>query len=336
MGLLRCFDVSAAFGAVGNAYRSVMKKPSYSIVIPTHQRRDVVSDAVRALGKVEYECAFEIIVVVDGSTDGTAAALAQLQCPIPLRVIEQDNRGAAHARNRGAAESKSEILLFLDDDMIAEPDLLKQHSRSYADGADAVLGDFPVEARSRAGFLSEAIAGRKAWERNGTLTHYDVFTGHLSVRRSVFEALRGFDECFTADGKYGNEDIDFGLKLVNNYDVRHNPKAVCRQRSLVGPREYMRRARSTANADLAFAAKHPQLGRELFERRGASLISDRLRLLSRVPIVPQILAEFATCAAEIGLRTPFRSNPKLARLFHSAYFLAYWSAVQRNGGTSSL
>jgi len=272
--------------------------PSFSIVVPTYQRREVVSDVVRALNGMNYKGDFDIVVVVDGSTDGTATALRELQCSVPMRVIEQHNHGAAHARNRGAAEAGADILLFLDDDMIAQPDLLEQHARSYVQGADAVLGDFPVEVGSRPGFLSETIAGRKAWERYGDLTHYDVFTGHLSVRRSVFEQLGGFDESFTSGGKYGNEDIDFGLRLVEGYDVRHDPKAICHQRSLVGPREYMRRARSTANADLAFASKHPSQAGELFERRGASLISNRLRLLSRLPLFPRIFAEVATCAAE--------------------------------------
>src|SRR4051794_33250117 len=98
-----------------------MTAPSFSVVIPTYQRKDVVCDAVRALGKLMYDTHFEVIVVVDGSTDGTAPALRQLGCRFPLRVIEQENGGAAHARNTGAAAATGDILLFLDDDMIAEP-----------------------------------------------------------------------------------------------------------------------------------------------------------------------------------------------------------------------
>jgi len=304
--------------------------------MPTFQRRDLVCDAVRTLCALEYDGNFEVIVAVDGSTDGTATALSQLSCPPHLRVIEQENRGAAHARNRGAAEAKGEILLFLDDDMIAEPNLLTEHARSYTDGADAVLGDFPVEAGSRPGFLSDSIAEKKAWARKGPISAYDVFTGHLSVKRRVFEEIGGFDERFTSAGKYGNEDIDFGLALVARYDVRHNPRAICHQRSIVGPREYMRRARSTANADLEFAAKHPELGRELFERRGALEISKRLRILSQLPIFPNLFAEAATIVAEIGLRTPMRSSRKLTRLFNSAYLLTYWSTVRKKGGSSRL
>lgn len=310
-----------------------IEPPSFSIVVPTYQRRDVVSDAVHALSRIDYRGTFEVIVVVDGSTDGTAAALRRAQCPVPLRVIEQENRGLANARNRGAAEATGDILLFLDDDMICEPDVLKQHASSYAAGADAVIGDFPVAPGSRAGFLSDAIADRKTWERDGeALTAFDIFAGHISVRRSAFEEIGGFDENFTRNGAYGNEDIDFGQRLLQRHRVRRNGNAVSYQRSLVGPREYIRRARSIAEADLHFAAKHPQLGRELFDRRGASRISRRLRLLSGVPLLPALFGEAAGCLAEIGLRTPIRSSKPLSRLFHSAYALTYWSTVRRNGG----
>jgi glycosyltransferase involved in cell wall biosynthesis len=69
--------------------------PSISIIVPTYERRDVVCDVVRALCEVDYAAPVEIIVVVDGSSDGTAAALAGLECRSPLRIIEQDNYGAA-------------------------------------------------------------------------------------------------------------------------------------------------------------------------------------------------------------------------------------------------
>src|SRR4051794_34409703 len=100
----------------------------------------MVCEAVRALGRLSYDGPIEIIVVVDGSTDGTAAALTQLDCAFPIRVIEQDNRGLAAARNRGATVATGEILLFLDDDMICGPDLVQQHARFHGEGADAVTG----------------------------------------------------------------------------------------------------------------------------------------------------------------------------------------------------
>jgi glycosyltransferase involved in cell wall biosynthesis len=129
----------------------------HSVVVPTFQRRGLVTEAVRALA-TQIEPPLEVIVVVDGSTDGSAQALAEISAPFPLRVVEQPNSGAARARNRGAALARGDLLLFLDDDMMAAPDLLAQLGRVHARGADAVLGHIPAVAGSTAAFLSRGLA----------------------------------------------------------------------------------------------------------------------------------------------------------------------------------
>ena len=64
--------------------------PSISVVIPTFDRRDVVCRAVRALAAMSYAGPVELIVVVDGSTDGTAEALSVIQLPFRTRIIEHE------------------------------------------------------------------------------------------------------------------------------------------------------------------------------------------------------------------------------------------------------
>src|SRR6266571_2689604 len=96
----------------------------FSVVIPTYQRKDLVLASVRAL-YVQHTCTpFEVLVVVDGSTDGSASALLALETPFPLTVVEQANRVQAVARNTGATRVLGELLLFLDDDMEAHPRFL--------------------------------------------------------------------------------------------------------------------------------------------------------------------------------------------------------------------
>jgi glycosyltransferase involved in cell wall biosynthesis len=91
--------------------------PRFSVVIPTYQRRDLAVALVRALERQTYDGPFEMVVVVDGSTDGTVEALAQLHPQFQLRVIAQKNSGLARARNAGAGAAAGEILLFLDGDI---------------------------------------------------------------------------------------------------------------------------------------------------------------------------------------------------------------------------
>ena len=255
--------------------------PSFSIVVPTFQRREVVRDAVTALCKVDYAGSLELIVVVDGSTDGTAEAVREIACPFPVEVVEQPNTGAARARNRGAQVATGDILLFLDDDMMAAPDLIGQHARSHQKGADAVLGHIPLDPQSPPTFLAEG-AGIWAEDRARALRSgkpldlFDLLTGQLSVRRSLFEALGGFDERFTAGGSFGDEDLDFGVRLLERARVEFNPDAVSHQRYVVTPSRCMEQWRDAGRADVAFARKHPSRARELFRLHGAERPLHRL------------------------------------------------------------
>jgi glycosyltransferase involved in cell wall biosynthesis/peptidoglycan/xylan/chitin deacetylase (PgdA/CDA1 family) len=308
--------------------------PSFSIVIPTYQRRDVVCGSVRALTELRYRGGIELIVVVDGSTDGTAAALRTMDLPFPLIVVEQPNGGASSARNRGATEARHEVILFLDDDMIAEPDLLEQHARLHREGADAVIGDTPVHPASPDGFLPQSVA---RWSAStgvkSPLSPFDIFTGQMSVRRAVFEALGGFDTALTSSAAFGNEDADFGVRLLARYDVRHTPAAISHQLYVVSPRQFMERASLAAAADGRFMRKHPQLAKSLLERKGFSRPLTRLvyRPLARIPLLPGLLARSAVRVAELAFRTPFRSSRTIARFFSGARSVAYWSALRAGG-----
>ena len=307
---------------------------SVSVVMPTYQRRDAVSNALRALCSVDYAGAVEIIIVIDGSTDGTAEVLAAIECPFPVKIVEQGNSGAASARNHGAAFAKHAVLLFLDDDMIADPRLLEEHGRLHQDGAEAVIGDTPIHPDSPAGFLPESVARWIASTSvKSPLSPFDIFSGQLSVRHSVFNEIGGFDTALTSATAFWNEDADICVRLLARYDVRHNPAAISRQYYVVTPRQFMERARRAVAADLHFVRKHPELARELFERKGFSrpLTSLVYRPLARIPLFPQFIAWLAVEIAEFAIKTPFRSSRTVARFFSGARALAYWSELHAKG-----
>src|SRR5947207_8185848 len=183
----------------------------FTVVIPTYQRRDVVVENVRALERQTFEGGFDVVVVVDGSTDGSAEALRRLETPFRLMVIEQPNSGPAAARNRGADRSSGELLLFLDDDMEADPRLLAEHDASHRDGADVVIGHMPLHPGSPPGFLSRGVGewAERRLERlsglGGALPVQELLGGQLSIARDRFARLGGFDQAFTADGTFGGE-----------------------------------------------------------------------------------------------------------------------------------
>ena len=95
--------------------------PKLSVVVPTRNRREVlIPRTLPAMFSQDVPVEdFEIIVVVDGSTDGTAQALSELQPPCSLRIIEQANRGPSAARNNGIRAALGDLLLFIDDDVFS-------------------------------------------------------------------------------------------------------------------------------------------------------------------------------------------------------------------------
>lgn len=306
-----------------------MHNPSFTIVIPTYQRRDLVCRTVEVLAELSYAGDFDVLVVVDGSTDGTAGALAGLECPFALTIVEQQNGGAAHARNAGAKRATGEIILFLDDDMSCAPDLLEEHARSYRDGADAVTGEISPQRDLPEGIVPAELPSCAPGGPDLPATPFDIFTGQLSVKRDVFANIGGFDERYTAAGGYGNEDLDFGARLLAAHSVRINPRAITMHRDTATGRQVLRRARLLAGADVQFAQAHPELARELFERRGAWAPTARFlyRPIGRIPLLAPLVAAAAVGLAELWLRTPFASRAGATRLSSIAYGASYWSTV---------
>jgi glycosyltransferase involved in cell wall biosynthesis len=111
--------------------------PSFSVVISTFNRRDLVLQAVESVLRQTFS-AYEIIVVVDGSNDGTAIALSKF---FPgIHVLECSNRGIAACRNRGLAAATGDWVCFLDDDDLWHPMKLELAARYIREqpGCDAL------------------------------------------------------------------------------------------------------------------------------------------------------------------------------------------------------
>src|SRR4051812_6017095 len=87
----------------------------FSVVVPTYNRLYLLSRALETVC-AQTHADFEIIIVDDGSTDGTREWLASHGAPVPVRVLEQSNRGPGAARNLGIREARGDYIAFLDSD----------------------------------------------------------------------------------------------------------------------------------------------------------------------------------------------------------------------------
>ena len=121
--------------------------PPVSIVVPAYNEAVGIARAVRSLATGDYPGSVEVLVVDDGSTDGSADVVEGLELP-GVRVVRQDNAGKAVALNRGIELARAEIVVTVDADTVFEPQTLRRLVQGFRDPrVGAVSGNTKVGNR---------------------------------------------------------------------------------------------------------------------------------------------------------------------------------------------
>ncbi|MGX6605274.1 glycosyltransferase [Micromonosporaceae bacterium Da 78-11] len=308
----------------------------FSIIVPTYNRRDVVVGTLASIAAARRPGPCEVIVVIDGSSDGTAEAITALDLDLPVTVITQENRGAAAARNTGAAAAQGELLLFLDDDMTVDENLLYEHAKALRAGADVVVGHVLVDSRSPINVLRKGVE-RWADQRKlrldaagGKLSIGDFLSGQLSVRAGYFAKVRGFDGTLTAQGTFGGEDTDLVYRLLQaGAEVRFSSAAVSYQRYIVTAEQNMQQWIEAGRADAMLSRKHPGLGALLHDSHGGdSLLGRATRALAVLPEnTTQAIRDRLVRRVDQG-----RMDMATEYAFAKLRDVAYWRGARRAGG----
>lgn len=196
-----------------------------SIVIPTRNRKDVLARTVDACARVANGLDCELIVVDDGSTDGTAEQIREHALKTPrLRVTSVSAGGPARARNLGAAQARHDVIVFLGDDIVpANDDFLRIHALKHAEHPQpdfALLGkvEWPRDPDFCVNFaMAEAQSAGTQFAysrlRPGNFAGWQYFyTSNLSVKKALFGdwITGGFDAGFSAAAL---EDIELGYRV---------------------------------------------------------------------------------------------------------------------------
>ncbi|HYG61078.1 MAG TPA: glycosyltransferase family 2 protein [Thermoanaerobaculia bacterium] len=189
--------------------------PGVSAILPVFNGRRYLRDAVRSVAAQTLPPC-ELIVVDDGSTDGSLAELEGLPpAPFPIRVLRQENAGQSAARNLAARQAEGEYLAFLDQDDQWHPQHLEQLIPPLED--DPAVGwvycDF--DEMDFDGHLVTRAFLRAAGMRHPKRTIFECVAGDLMVlpsasivRRAAFEQAGGFDEELS-----GYEDDDLFVRF---------------------------------------------------------------------------------------------------------------------------
>lgn len=186
-----------------------------SAVLPVFNGRRFLRDAVESiLAQSLPPC--ELIVVDDGSTDGSLATLEGLPpAPFPIRMLRQDNAGQSAARNLAARHAEGEYLAFLDQDDRWYPQHLEMLVEPLA--ADPAVGwaycdfdemDFDGNLVTRAFLRAQGVRHPKQTIFECVAADLMVLPSASVVRRSAFEQAGGFDEALS-----GYEDDDLFVRF---------------------------------------------------------------------------------------------------------------------------
>lgn len=242
--------------------------PVISIVIPSHNRQDLLERVLDALAaQDEGTPAFEVVIVLDGCRDGSPEMLAARSDPFAVRSLRLPGVGPSMARNAGVAETRADLLVFIDDDVIPTSGLVAAHAAAHAKLPGAVvIGPYPPEPIASGQRFRQV--SRDWWEEHfndlakpgARITYQDLLTGNLSMTRALWDAVGGLDPQFSR----AREDWELGYRLME-----HGAHFVYAPEALGWHQEHLtategtslKRAREEGRSDALMAIKHPRLAR---------------------------------------------------------------------------
>jgi len=286
----------------------------FSIVIPTYNRKDLLRRCLAAATNQDYPD-YEVIVVDDGSTDGTGE-MVQREFPQVRYIRQEPNRGPAAARNRGIEAATGEIVAFTDDDCLVPPDFLacladgyRRHPEvvgagGYLEAPDEVLAHNPF-AQYEA-YVSHVVYKAGPIEYIGGFECPAGGTCAMSYRRDVLLEVGGFDERFPVAA---GEDADLKLRIVQRGSpLLYVPVKVIHLRPYTFPtflRQFVAHGRGVVYFEHKHKGQPPSKGR-LALRLGARLARfgpDLFRIgptLATVKLLAQLADLYGQCLEVYG------------------------------------
>jgi GT2 family glycosyltransferase len=262
---------------------SLPRTPRVSVVVCTYNAERTMAPCLESLSKLNYPD-YEVIVVNDGSTDGSLAIAERFGF---CRIISQPNKGLSVARNVGAETATGEIVAYTDSDCVADPDWLN-YLVAKMEAADLVACGGPNFPPPEDSLIPSAVAVSPGGPTHVLLS--DDVAEHIAgcnmaFRRDVLLQLGGFDPVYRAAG----DDVDICWRFQDaGYTIGFSPAAVVWHFRRNTVKAYIGQQRGYGKAEALVYSKHPirfnlfgqakWLGR-IYGDLSASL------LLSRQPVI---------------------------------------------------
>lgn len=241
-----------------------------SVVIPSYNGAQKIARLLRSLEMQTFRD-FETIVVIDGSTDGTVDYLRTEQFDLDVKIIAQHNQGRAAARNTGAKAASGNVVLFLDDDMDATPELTKRHLAYHQSHPDSALvgSSYRNSAEASTSFHRYLLQLEASWKiasptQYSTLEHPILTAQQFSIPKEHFLRAGGFDERLS-----DAEDFDLCIRLLQSGTPSlYDSTIVAWHCDWPTLSQYAKRQREYMAANKRLLELHPEYG-QLYPRLSA-------------------------------------------------------------------
>ena len=196
----------------------------FSLIIPTYNRAPILRRMLEHLFTLEGIAECEVIVINDGSTDGTADVLEEYRLKFPevVRTYKTTNGGPARARNHGIRIAQKDRILFIDDDVFPREGMLQSHKRMLDDGYTGSQGLLLWHPEITITPLIRYLDSRGtqfAFDQvkdPARLSFKHVYTANFAVSKKALVDIRGFDERFfdkvTAFGAFEDTILGYALQ----------------------------------------------------------------------------------------------------------------------------
>jgi len=239
--------------------------PTVTVVIPTFNRRESLKRVIDSV--LGDPATAEIVVVVDGSSDGSIELLERLSLSHPhVKPVVVEHRGLNAALQVGVERAASEIVLILDDDLEAAPGLVSGHRRHHLSASNLILlGYSPIVAPDASGgdawtaTLYEEAYERscRSFERRPQDILLHLYGGHMSIRRADALRIGIYSERFCE--RY-HPDREFGIRCLKAGLTAHFDRAlVARHHYARSLSQFRNDSRSQGSATAVIHSLHPDV-----------------------------------------------------------------------------
>jgi cellulose synthase/poly-beta-1,6-N-acetylglucosamine synthase-like glycosyltransferase len=187
--------------------------PSVSVIVPVRDGESTIAACLDSILATDYPPERrEILVVDNGSTDGTAARITSR----PVTYLHEPNRGVSNARNRGIAESNGEICAFVDADCVVDPRWLSELVRPFEDPEIGAVGGDLQHVQPRTPAERQAIRLLGDWQQFAFASNpaYPI-TANAAYRRDVLDRIGAFDPNMVRA-----QDVELGLRFQERSGLR--------------------------------------------------------------------------------------------------------------------